>query len=333
MKTLSLLLMLIGLALLTGLVVWRGVGVIGDQLLGAGWQLLWLPVYFVVPLAFGTVAWLQLFAPGQRPDMRSTMQANWIGIAVNTILPAAQIGGELVRSRLIHKAGVAGTPAIATVIVDKTIQALTQPLFALVGLCIFTVLGGSQDVIVVSLFFICLLGAGIYGFYVFQRAGIFGGVARFISRPGWLKVAGDLSARAELIDIEIRETYDRRARFNMSCLWRLVFRLSLVVEIWMAAKFLGHPIGFLDALILESLTQVVVAAAFAIPGALGVQEGGFMLLGAAMGISPEFALSLSLARRVRELLVGIPGIVMWQWLEGRGLLAAKAAAADGAGDS
>jgi len=63
----------------------------------------------------------------------------------------------------------------------------------------------------------------------------------------------------------------------------------------------------------------VRAAAFLIPGAIGVQEGGFIVLGSLVGLGPEVSLALSLTKRVRELLLGIPGLIIWQAAEGRRL--------------
>lgn len=89
------------------------------------------------------------------------------------------------------------------------------------------------------------------------------------------------------------------------------------VRIWLILHFLGVSLGAREALVIESLSQVVRSVAFAVPGALGVQEGGFMLIGAIYGLSPQTALALSLAKRVREIILGVPGLLAWQWLEGR----------------
>jgi uncharacterized membrane protein YbhN (UPF0104 family) len=67
----------------------------------------------------------------------------------------------------------------------------------------------------------------------------------------------------------------------------------------------------------ESVIQAIRAAAFAIPGGLGVQEAGFVLLGSFIGLGPEISLALALIRRARELLFGIPGLIAWQIQEGR----------------
>src|SRR5262249_22059905 len=49
-----------------------------------------------------------------------------------------------------------------------------------------------------------------------------------------------------------------------------------------------------------------------VPGALGVQEGGYLALGRLLGFDPETSLALSLSKRARELLLGMPGLVAWQ---------------------
>ena len=67
--------------------------------------------------------------------------------------------------------------------------------------------------------------------------------------------------------------------------------------------------SWVTALLLESLGQAVRGAAFAVPGALGVQETGYVLLAPLAGLTPDVALALSLAKRVRELLLGLPGLL------------------------
>jgi hypothetical protein len=68
-------------------------------------------------------------------------------------------------------------------------------------------------------------------------------------------------------------------------------------------------VSWRDAFVLESLGQAIRGAGFAIPGALGVQEGGYLLLAPLAGLAPDAALALSLAKRARELLLGLPGLL------------------------
>ena len=47
---------------------------------------------------------------------------------------------------------------------------------------------------------------------------------------------------------------------------------------------MGYPVSYADALVVESLGQAVRAAAFLVPGAVGVQEVGFIAVCAVYGI-------------------------------------------------
>jgi hypothetical protein len=68
-------------------------------------------------------------------------------------------------------------------------------------------------------------------------------------------------------------------------------------------------------LLLESVGQAIRGAAFAIPASLGAQEGGYLLLAPIVGLAPDVALALSLAKRARELALGLPGLVYLHWSE------------------
>jgi putative membrane protein len=87
------------------------------------------------------------------------------------------------------------------------------------------------------------------------------------------------------------------------------------LEIWLALYFLGARVSMVDAVVIESLIQAVSSAAFFVPGSLGVQEGGFILIGSAFGIDQSVCLALAGARRIRDLVIFVPGLVAWQFVE------------------
>ena len=61
---------------------------------------------------------------------------------------------------------------------------------------------------------------------------------------------------------------------------------------------------------------------FAVPGALGVQEGAYLLAGPLMGLHGDTAVALSLLKRARDICIGIPTLIVWQIIEGRRVLKA-----------
>ena len=73
------------------------------------------------------------------------------------------------------------------------------------------------------------------------------------------------------------------------------------LEIHFALQFLGDHRSFATAVTIESLGHAVKAAGFLIPGAWGVQEGGFIALCAAFGIASPNAIALSLIKRIPDL--------------------------------
>ena len=68
---------------------------------------------------------------------------------------------------------------------------------------------------------------------------------------------------------------------------------------------------------IEALVQAASSAAFIVPAALGVQEGAFVLICAAVGIDSVTALALATARRLRDVIIFFPGLLAWQWAESR----------------
>src|SRR5207245_3285281 len=102
--------------------------------------------------------------------------------------------------------------------------------------------------------------------------------------------------------------------------WTIVSLVAGSGEIWIALHALDLHATFVNALILQSMVLTIRSAAFAVPGGLGVQEGGYLFVGNLLGIPGDAAFALSLIARVRELALGIPGLISWPVLAARGLL-------------
>jgi uncharacterized membrane protein YbhN (UPF0104 family) len=116
------------------------------------------------------------------------------------------------------------------------------------------------------------------------------------------------------IDKSIKLIWARRAVvLRYLFFWQPLQCFATASEIWIALYFLNAQVSFLQALIIESLVQAISSAAFFVPGGLGVQEGGFLLIGGAMGLDPATSLALAGARRVRDLLIFLPGLAAWQF--------------------
>jgi len=311
-----------GLALFIGLIAYQGAAEVAAVLAIAGWGLVVVALFHLLPMAFNTLGWLVLFQAGKGPAFSQLLRARWIGEAINALLPVAQVGGDVVKARLIMRHGITGAIAGASVIADLTIGLFAQVIFTLMGMFLLAHYFGDGAHAWWLLTGVIISLALFASFYAVQRLGIFSRMAHALERlcsicsgGAWTGITGS----AQAMDAALNNAYRRRLSVSICGMWRLLGWMAGAGEIWLALYFMGQPISPWEALLLESLGQAVRAAAFLVPGALGVQEGGFVLLGGILGISPEIALALSLVKRVRELVMGLPGLVAWQFFSGKSL--------------
>ncbi len=309
--------LLFGLAIFTGLLVWQGIDTLLTSLRTIGWDVFWLPALFMIPLAVAVQSWRTLFTVQHRPSAATATRATWVALSVNWLLPVAQIGGELVRARMLLRRGHSLDQTAATLVVDKTLQVVSQIAFAVIGLALFVGNYSDEAVVVGALCGVSLFAILAVGFYRVQRSGMFGLFSRLAGQLLQTASRSQLEASGVSVDRALHDIYGRRTHVVVAFVWRLCFRVTLAAEVYLILNLLGHPMGWVEVIVLESLGQGIRAAAFAIPGGLGAQEGGFVLIGLALGMGPEVGLSVSLCKRVRELSVGLPGLVAWQLEEAR----------------
>jgi putative membrane protein len=202
--------------------------------------------------------------------------------------------------------------AAAVITVSTTLQTFAQIAFALLGVAL---LGAhathiSQHALRTSALIASgLLALQVGGFYWIQRRGLFSRLMRAATRFAGKRDWSHWMNQAQAIDLAVQNTYTRGGPVAASFLLSLVGWLVGTGEVYLILQLIHRPVGWLDALLLESLGQAIRGAAFAIPGALGVQEGGYLLLAPLAGLPPDAALALSLAKRARELLLGVPGLL------------------------
>jgi putative membrane protein len=316
-----------GAALFTGLLIRQGGSQVGAAFATAGWGIAAVVAYHLIPIFLDAVAWWVLFPRSERLPLPKLFWMRWVGESVSTLLPSAAVGGDIVRARLAAINDVPLPISAGSVLVDITLGVFTQAGFTLLGLALLVDATGQQSFVRPTLLGTLLGILAVAGFYFVQRLGMFRFlgliVARLANSPEWQS----LVQSGETLDRAIRGLYARRRAVAMCCAWTIISLVGGSGEIWIALHALGLPATFVNALILQSMALTIRSAAFAVPGGLGVQEGGYLVVGNLLGIPGNAAFALSLIARVRELALGIPGLVVWQMIEGRRLLRARSAGA------
>jgi len=303
----------VGVLLFIGLLVSQGLPAVVATLALAGWGLLLVALFHLLPLVLDAMAIHVLMGDGAaRGSLGNPLRARWVGESANSLMPAGQLGGPVLMTRHLAQRGMRMQDAAAVITVSTTLQTFAQIAFALLGVAL---LGAQASHIsqhslrTAALIASGLLALQVGGFYWIQRRGLFSklmrAAARFAGKRDWSQWMN----QAQAIDLAVQDTYTRSGPVAASFLLSLVGWLVGTGEVYLILLLIHRPVGWVDALLLESLGQAIRGAAFAIPGALGVQEGGYLLLAPLAGLPPDAALALSLAKRARELLLGVPGLL------------------------
>ncbi len=309
--------MLAGLALGAWLLTSYSLTEIAALLGRAGWGLLAVILFHGVQLLFSALAWRSITGPLlPQPALAEFMLLRWIREGVNNLLPVAQIGGEVVAARMLRRRGVMLAEAVAATVGDLTIEMLTQIAFTLLALLLLVLLVGQSGVEHYVLGGLAMAMLGAAGFIAAQWFGLAGlierGILHLSNSFGWAPL-GEVAG----LDAAIRRTYQRPQRVAMACLYHSISWLLGGAEVCLALHLIGTDVGLGEGTVIEALGQALKAAGFAIPGALGVAEGGYVVVCHLFGLSPEVALALGLIKRLREIVLGVPALAAWQWQESR----------------
>jgi len=313
----------LGCLLAVYLIIDSGAAQVAHAMLVIGWWLIPITLFHIVPLVFSALSWRELLPASSRPGAITVIWIRWIRESINSLLPVASIGGDIASVRLAHLQGVPGAQAAASMVVDTTVGAATQLIFVLSGVGLLLMRSTERSVLLLA--GTVLIGTGVFfvaitAFVLLQHRGLFDGFAKLARRLLGEKWLSAYAESASAIDDAVVATYRDGSTMLRANLLRLIGWAAGAGEIWLVMQSLGQPLSVVDALILESLSSGVRAAAFMLPGALGALEGSFVLFGALFGLPADTALAISLSKRVRELALGVPGLFVWHWIEGHYLL-------------
>jgi putative membrane protein len=308
---------LAGGALFITLLVRHNIRDIAATVGAAGWGVVAVVLFHLVPMFFDVLGWWALIPPANRLPFSKLFLMRWIGDSVSALLPVAQVGGEVVRVRLASTAGMPVSIAASSVLVGMTVSVVTQLIFTISGFGLLIALSGKSGMVGSAVVGLVIAVLAVAGFYAIQRFGMFRLMGTIIAHLMRSDAWKGLVEKGEELDQDVRALYARRKELLMSGVWTMVNWATGAVEVWIALRALGVHAGYGQAYVMESMSQGIRSVMFIVPGALGVQEGGYLVVGTALGIGPETALAVAMIRRVRELAIGIPALFVWQWIEGR----------------
>ncbi len=314
---------LLGLALFVGLFIRADFATLLRTWERAGWSVLWLVPYRAGYFLLYAIGWRALLLPSDPEPRAGFGYVYWVTTvrdAIDRLLPVASVGGAVAAVRLMRWRGLASTPVVVSVIVEILLTLIMMYAFTAMGLVLLVHLRATgHDYHRVLVLFLLSLPVPIVTAALLRYGSVFKRLHALL-RP----LVGErlLAEGAQSLDSELRAALRRFWALAISGGLQLAAFISASFEVWFALRLFGHPISVEAAVALESLVQAGRYVAFIVPAGIGVQEAGFVLFGHMLGVGVDLALLVSMVKRLREVLCGVPSLVSWQWVEGRRLRAA-----------
>lgn len=285
------------------------------------WQVGWYWPLLLLP--YGLVNWVEAWSWKyilvEAPARTTVGRLFWLrlgGEALNQLTPTASLGGEPFKASRLQADGVPLEMASASVVIMKGILVLSLVLYIFTGLALapFYLPEAAKHMLFLCMAAVGLAAVGII-FVIVQGREPFGNSFRFLNRRGLLPhFLRDQEGFLADLDTALSRFY--RQYPSRAALSFFLFFLSWLlhaVEVYLMFWLLGHPISPGMAVCLDALAMLFTALGFFIPAAMGVQEGGNILLALGFKLGFDLGAAFSILRRIREafwLSLGL--VVVWR---------------------
>jgi putative membrane protein len=311
----KLLLLLAGLALFGWYLSRADLRAVGEVLGRLGWlaPVILLP-YFCVYVV-DCIGW-RFCLPAQLPLSFTTLfRIRWTGESVNNVLPSGYVGGEAVKVYLLRRRGIATHTGTSSVVVGRSAQTTAQLFFILLAAFAFLQIAGDRPGLRAGMILVLVGGTlALAGLFWVQSRGLFASILSVAGvlrvKLGWLE-----KRRAKILEVDrtILGFYrNHRPRFYASTGCYFGGWLLDTLEIYLVAHLLGMPITWVEAFAVEAFIGVAKVLGLWVPGSLGVQESGIVMLGELAGFPDTLSVAYALLRRAREIIfAGIGWLLLY----------------------
>lgn len=310
MTQFRLVIILSGIALLTGLSLWAGLPAIGRAFGAVGVDGFGLVVLIHAPLiALMGAAWWSIGRTNPCAVLPSFIAARLARDAVAELLPFSQVGGFAAGIHVLSLTGIPARAGAGSLFADLLMEFFAKLPYAIAGLGLLIWLRpGSAVPSYLLLTLAMLIGVPLF---LWLLLGLWRDVLlRFVPRCLHRRIGVNAEAPV-LRSLLVVEGVAPSGLLHALC-WALGG-----LEAWVTLRLMGMPVTAPEALAIDSLVMSLRTFGFFMPAALGVQETAYVLGCGLFGFSPGEAIAFSFVRRARDVLVGLIGLAVWQKLEMR----------------
>lgn len=318
----------VGIALLALILSRADVRQAWDIALQIGWGFAVVLGLFLVEFVAMTALWQLTFEslPLTGRWLCRLWRIKMVGDAFNVATPSAQMAGEVIKAVVLKRRyGVGYVEGVASMVLARTCMVIALVVFLIAG---FTLLmqapALTREYKLSAGLGLAVFSLVIVIFFLMQRFKLLSRSGRRFSRTG----GGAFLNTIHITEDRLIVFYTRhRFRFAVALSLGLLHWMLGVVTLYYTFLFLGHPLTFTEAWIIEAFAQLVRAATFFIPGNLGTQDGAFVVITTAMTGNPALGLAAALIRRGRDIVWLVWGVMLgWRYI---GLIGQASEASEG----
>ena len=284
-----------------------------DLIIENKFKLIFVVFAHVPTLFFDSLAWVCLMSKN-RLTILQALNITWIAQTSGKFIPTGNITGEFIRFYLAKKSGQRFVDSSSTVVADLVVA--TFALFIVGLFSLICILEIDNDVVgnynfFYLLFSLLVIMISCLIFFIIIRKRI---VKTFLKKSSKLfKFSLKKPNIINLIRLDYslyKLSYKKKKLFK-SLILRIFGWVSGAFEIYIFLIIIGIDAKLIDVILIESVTAIVRSVAFFIPAGLGIQELTFIIIGEYVGYSAIVSFSMAIGRRLREILVGLPAIIVW----------------------
>lgn len=305
--------LLIGLAAIIAAVVYAGAGQVARTLasLHLSGFLLLMAVHLPVIALMGLAWWL---CSGEEPPAspKKFMWARCVRDAAAETLPFLQVGGVLVGVIALETRQTGMVRSAVAACIDGLVELGAKLPYVLAALVLLPALAPKSGLVQPL-----LLALGLTAALVLIP--LLGG--RFLGSLSERAVRALGSRLPVLLDVdeasiagEVRESFMHvlkpRARLAAAFGLHLLCWYAGAAQTWLTFRLLGQELSPLQALTLDGAVMGLRTFGLIVPAAAGVQEVSYLAAAAVLGIPQPAAMAVALARRGRDLGLGIATLIL-----------------------
>lgn len=277
-----------------------------------GWQVLLLALANgLILLLIAARWWVVLHSLGGHVPISVLVLYRLAGFSVSYFTPGPHFGGEPLQVHLLHdRRGMALPTAVSGVLLERLIDLLANFTFLVTGLLIVVLTGVVKNLAWAPASFLLVVPLL---FPLVHLAALWSG-----RRPvGWLlgKLAHRWSRWDRLAQVVLQAEEQIGTAFRSRPLALLaavgisaVIWAATIFEYWLTLRFFGVEPDLRETI--SALTAARLSILLPLPGALGALEAGQALATQLLGWGPALGIAVSLVIRVRDVLLGLIGLLV-----------------------